>query len=131
MGAQIDVKANDNCTPFLMAVAAGSAESAQLLRESGADVHASTSDIKNCIHLAVDNGHLEMLQLLLEDKKTSENLYKSDARERVPLHNAATSPNIKVPINHFFSMFSCYSRNFIASLPRLHVLGLQDVLQSR
>ena len=111
-----------------MAVAAGSAESAQLLRESGADVHASTSDIKNCIHLTVDNGHLEMLQLLLEDKKTSENLYKSDARERVPLHNAATSPNIKVTINNFF--FSCYFRSFIASFPKLQVLALQDVLHS-
>ena len=115
LGAQIDIKANDNCTPFLMAVAAGSVESAQLLRESGADVHASTSDIKNCLHLAVDNGHLELLQHLLEDKKTSENLYKSDARERVPLHDAATSPNIKVSISNFF--FSSYSRSFIAGFP--------------
>ena len=96
-----------------MAVAAGSVESAQLFRESGADVHASTSDVKNCLHLAVDSEHLEMLQLLLEDKKTSENLYKSDARERVPLHNAATCPNIKVPITNF--IFSSYSRSFIAS----------------
>lgn len=108
MGAPIDIKANDNRTPFLMAVAAGSVESAQQFRESGADVHASTSDMKNCLHLAVDNGHLEMLQLLLEHKKTSENLYKSDARERVPLHNAAVSPNIKVPINNSF--FSGYPR---------------------
>ena len=88
-----------------MAVAAGSVESALIFRESGADVHASTSDIKNCLHLAVDNGHLELLQLLLEDKKTSENLYKSDARERVPLHDAATSPNIKVPVSNSFFNF--------------------------
>ena len=108
MGAQIDIKANDNRTPFLMAVAAGSVESAQLFRESGADVHASTSDMKNCLHLAVDSGHLEILQLLLEHEKTSENLYMSDARERVPLHNAAVSPNIKVPFGSSF--FSSYSR---------------------
>lgn len=108
MGAPIDIKANDNRTPFLTAVAAGSVESARQFRESGADVHASTSDMKNCLHLAVDNGHLEMLQLLLEHKKTSENLYKSDARERVPLHNAAVSPSIKVPINNSF--FSSYPR---------------------
>lgn len=120
MGAQIDIKANDNRTPFLMAVAAGSVESAQLFRESGADVQACTSDMKNCLHLAVDNGHLEMLQLLLEREKVSENLYKSDARERVPLHNAAISPNIKVPINNFF--FFSLSRSFIDSFTSLQVL---------
>lgn len=96
LGAQIDIKANDNRTPFLMAVAAGSVESVRLFLESGTDVHACTTDMKNCLHLAVDNGHLEMLQLLLANKKASENLYKSDAFERVPLHNAAISPNIKV-----------------------------------
>lgn len=98
-----------------MAVAAGSVESALLFRESGADVHASTSDIKNCLHLAVDNGHLELLQLLLEDKKTSENLYKSDARERVPLHDAATSPNIKVPVSNSFFNFVVIGVLFLVS----------------
>lgn len=120
MGAQIDIKANDNRTPFLLAVAAGSVESARLFRESGADVQACTSDMKNCLHLAVDNGHLEMLQLLLEHEKASENLYKSDARERVPLHNAAISPNIKVPINNSF--FFSLSRSFIDSFTSLQVL---------
>lgn len=81
-----------------MAVAAGSVESARLFLDSDADVCACTSDMKNCLHLAVENGHLEMVQLLLENKKATENLYKSDAFERVPLHNAATSPNIKVPL---------------------------------
>ena len=84
-----------------MAVAAGSVESARLFLDSGTDVHACTLDMKNCLHLAVDNGHLEMLQLLLEHKKASENLYKSDGFDRVPLHNAATSPNIKVPKDCF------------------------------
>ena len=96
MGAPLDSKANDNRTPFLEAVVAGSVESARLLLDSGADAFASTSEMKNCLHLAVDNGHLEMVQLLLENKTAKENLYKSDTFERVPLHNAAIYPDIKV-----------------------------------
>ena len=96
---QIDIKADDNLTPFLMAVAAGSVESARLFMESGADVGACTSEMKNCVHLAVENGHLEMVELLLENTEATENLYRSDALERVPLHFAAISPNIKVHIN--------------------------------
>ena len=96
LGAQIDSKASDNRTPFLEAVAAGSVEGARLFLDSGADVFAYTSEMRNCLHLAVDNGHLEMVQLLLENKKATENLYKSDTFERVPLHNAAICPDIKV-----------------------------------
>lgn len=93
---QIDLKADDNRTPFLMAVAAGSVESARIFLESGADVLACTSEMKNCVHLAVETGHLEMVELLLGNMVANENLYRSDAWERVPLHNAAVSPNIKV-----------------------------------
>ena len=79
-----------------MAVAAGRVESARFFLESGADVRGCTSEMKNCVHLAVENGHLEMVELLLENTEVTENLYRSDAWERVPLHNAAISPNIKV-----------------------------------
>lgn len=96
LGAQIDLKADDNLTPLLMAVAAGSVESARLFLESGADVRACTSEMKNCVHLAVENGHLEMVELLIQNAEATENLYRSDAWERVPLHDAAISPNIKV-----------------------------------
>ena len=90
------MKADDNRTPFLMAVAAGSVEGARFFLESGADVRACTSEMKNCVHLAVENGHLEIVQLLLNNTEATENLYRSDTWERVPLHNAAISPNIKV-----------------------------------
>ena len=90
------MKADDNRTAFLMAVAAGRVESARFFLESGADVRACTSEMKNCVHLAVENGHLEMVELLLKNTEVTENLYRSDAWERVPLHNAAISPNIKV-----------------------------------
>lgn len=96
LGAQIDLKADDNLTPLLTAVAAGSVESARLFLESGADVRACTSEMKNCVHLAVENGHLEMVELLIQNAEATENLYRSDAWERVPLHDAAKSPNIKV-----------------------------------
>ena len=90
------MRADDNRTAFLMAVAAGSVESARFFLESGADVGACTSEMKNCVHLAVENGHLEMVELLLENTEVTENLYRSDCFERVPLHKAAISPNIKV-----------------------------------
>jgi len=96
LGAQIDLTADDNLTPLLMAVAAGSVESARLFLESGADVRACTSEMKNCVHLAVENGHLEMVELLIQNAEATENLYRSDAWERVPLHDAAISPNIKI-----------------------------------
>ena len=90
------MKADNNLTPFLLAVAAGRVESARIFLESGADVRACTSEMKHCLHLAVENGHLEMVQLLVEDSKAVENLSQLDVWERVPLHNAAISPNIKV-----------------------------------
>ena len=96
LGAEIDAKSDDNRTPFLMAVASGNVDTVRILLELGADVHACTKEMKTCLHLAVEKGHLEMVELLLGNAEVKENLYRSDALERVPLHNAAISPNIKV-----------------------------------
>ncbi|XP_068698490.1 transient receptor potential cation channel subfamily A member 1-like isoform X2 [Montipora foliosa] len=96
LGAEIDAKSDDNRTPFLMAVASGNVYTVRILLELGADVHACTKEMKTCLHLAVEKGHLEMVELLLGNAEVKENLYRSDALERVPLHNAAISPNIKI-----------------------------------
>ena len=102
LGAQIDLRSDDNRTPFLMAVATGNVDTARMLLESGTDVHACTKDMKNCLHLAVENGRLEMVELLLGNTEVKDNLYRSDILERVPLHNAAISPNVKVSFSFLF-----------------------------
>ena len=83
-------------SPFLNAVAAGHTESAWVLLRLGADVNATDLLTKTCVHIAIENGHINMLTMLLENGLGTTNLYKADLWDRVALHYAAKSENIKV-----------------------------------
>ena len=83
-------------SPFLNAVAAGHIDSARVLLQLGADVNATDLLMKTCVHIAVENEQLEMLAMLLESQHGTRNLNKADLWDRVPLHYAAKSKDIKV-----------------------------------
>ena len=92
----IDTRDAESSTPFLDAVAAGQTKCAQLLLQRGADFKASDIFMKNCIHMAVENEHLETLHVLLEEKSILFNLYSPDVNEMVPLHYAAMVKDVRV-----------------------------------
>ncbi len=83
-------------SPFLNAVAFGHIDSAMVLLKLGADVNSTDLLMKNCVHIAVENEHLKLLAMLLESCSGTKNLYKTDLWDRVPLHYAAKSKDIKV-----------------------------------
>lgn len=100
-----DPRDSDGVTPFLAAVAAGHTNCAKLLLESGADITARDKYQRCCIHLAVENGKVEILTMLLE-RSGSQLANVPDIHERTALHYAAFSTNIKVNafiLNLFFS----------------------------
>lgn len=83
-------------SPFLNAVAAGHIDSVRVLLKLGADVNATDLLMKTCVHIAVENEQLKMLAVLLQSRPGITNLYKADLWDRVPLHYAAKSKDIKV-----------------------------------
>ena len=95
-GANVNTHDGEGRTPFLNAVAAGHVGSARVLLKLGADVNATDLLMKTCVHIAVENEQLTMLAMLLESRPGTTNLYKADLWDRVPLHYAAKSKNIKV-----------------------------------
>lgn len=94
--AKLDARDIEGRSPFLNAVAAGHIESALLLHTRGADIHATDLLTKNCVHIAVENEHLNVLGMLLDKRSGAHNLNKGDIFGRVPLHYAATTENIKI-----------------------------------
>ena len=95
-GAKVNIHDGEGRTAFLNAVAAGHVGSAKLLHKLGADVTATDLLMKTCVHIAVENEQLKMLAMLLESSTGTTNLYKVDLWDRVPLHYAAKSKDIKV-----------------------------------
>ena len=95
-GVPIDTRDAQRSTPFLDAVAAGQTKCAQLLLQRGANIKASNIYMKNCIHMAVENEYLETLCILLQESSVLRNLYRPDVKERVPLHYAAMSKDVRV-----------------------------------
>ena len=94
--ARITARDSDGRSPFLNAVAAGRIDSARVLIEKGADLSVTDLLMKNCIHIAVETENVQMLCLLLDNQVGLSNLYKSDLWDRVPLHYAAKTKDIKV-----------------------------------
>ena len=95
-GAKVNIHDGEGQSPFLNTVAAGHIDSARVLIKAGADVNATDLLMKTCVHIAVENGHLKILAMLLENRHGTRNLYKADLWDRVPLHYAAKSKDIKV-----------------------------------
>lgn len=92
----MNVRDGEGRSPFLNAVAAGRIDSARVLLQLGADNTATDLLMKTSVHVAVENEHLTMLAMLLESRSGTNNLYKADLWDRVPLHYAAKSEDIKV-----------------------------------
>jgi len=95
-GAKVNARDDDGRSPFLIAVAAGNIDSARVLLQLGAENTVTDLLLKTSVHLAVEKEHLTMLSMLLESRSGTNNLYKADLWDRVPLHYAAKSKNIKV-----------------------------------
>ena len=98
-GAKVNIHDGEGQSPFLNAVAAGYIDSARVLIKAGADVNATDLLMKTCVHIAVENEQLKILAMLLECRHGTRNLYKADLWDRVPLHYAAKSKDIKVKGN--------------------------------
>ena len=95
-GAKLNTLDGEGRTPFLNAVAAGTVGSARVILKLGADVNTTDLLMKTCVHIAVENEQLKMLSMLLASRPGTTNLYKVDLWDRVPLHYAAKSKDIKV-----------------------------------
>lgn len=116
----IDTRDAQSSTPFLDAVAAGQTKCAQLLLQRGADFKASDIFMKNCIHMAVENEHLETLHMLLEEKSILLNLYSPDVNEMVPLHYAAMVKDVRVGTVLKGSMYTLICHPFFLTDPLLN-----------
>jgi len=77
-------------------VESGKTDSALLLLSKGAEINVCDAMMRNGLHLAIENGQLETLKALLEIPGCMKNLYSPDMQERVPLHCAAISDDVKV-----------------------------------
>lgn len=97
-GVDVDPRDYSNQTPFLVAVAScrTNTDTVKVLLNRGAQIDASDGYMKNCLHLAVENGNIKVLKLLLEYDSALEMLNTRDIQERVPLHYAAMSEDIEV-----------------------------------
>lgn len=94
--AKLNARDGEGRSPFLNAVAAGHVEAARALLQHGADISATDLLMKTCVHLAVENEKLKMLAMLLETREGTNNLSKADLWDRVPLHSAALTKDIKI-----------------------------------
>lgn len=94
--AKLNARDGEGRSPLLNAVAAGHVEAVRALLQHGADISATDLLMKTCVHLAVENERLKMLAMLLETRAGTNNLSKADLWDRVPLHSAAITKDIKV-----------------------------------
>ena len=101
--AKINARDSEGRSPFLNAVAAGHVDCARVLLKIGADLSAADLHMKTCLHIAVENEHLEMLSMLLESRAGVSCLNRGDLKDRVPLHYAAKTRDIKVTLER-----NCY-----------------------
>lgn len=95
-GAKLNARDVDGRSPFLNAVAAGHVDSARVLLDLGADFSATDLHMKTCVHIAVEHEHLDILSMLLGGRPGINCLNKGDLRDRVPLHYAANTTDIKI-----------------------------------
>ncbi|XP_031557742.1 transient receptor potential cation channel subfamily A member 1-like isoform X3 [Actinia tenebrosa] len=96
-GADVDPRDKSNQTPFLVAVASKrtNVNTVKLLLGRGAQINAQDAYLKTCLHLAIENQNIEIVNLLLEYDSGLENLNSPDVQERVPLHYAALCKDVK------------------------------------
>ena len=112
--AKINARDSEGRSPFLNAVAAGHVDCARVLLKIGADLSAADLHLKTCLHIAVENEHLEMLSMLLESRAGVSCLNRGDLKDRVPLHYAAKTRDIKVTLERNCYCY-CYCYCFITA----------------
>ena len=112
--AKINARDSEGRSPFLNAVAAGHVDCARVLLKIGADFSAADLHMKTCLHIAVENEHLEMLSMLLESRAGVSCLNRGDLKDRVPLHYAAKTRDIKVTLERNCYCY-CYCYCFITA----------------
>lgn len=83
---------NHQHTPLFAAVKHGSIPMIKLLIESGANPMAQSSDKKIPLDLAIHNGNIDVVRLLLDELKEDADEY----RKVFPLHDAVNKQQIKV-----------------------------------
>ena len=82
-------------TPLMCAVWKGQNEVVDFLIKSGAKIDLTDINDKTVIHLAIEEGHADTLQLLIL-KSSSDLINAVDKDYKTPLHSAAASGNIQV-----------------------------------
>ena len=124
-GASLDLKDKNGMTPFLSAVFTGNKASAALLMELGTDFAACDNRLRSCIHAAVENEDITMLNLLLQETG-SELLNTRDIRGRTPLHYAALSRKHEVL---FVTTFTIHM-NFLVILIYHQIISIVVIINT-
>ena len=113
-GAAVDAIDLQDQTAFLKAIKFGFKQSAELLLDRGADIHATDVTMKNCVHLMVLYGHAhkeDLLDLILH-RDDGKLLKMTDAELRSPVHFAAENGDNKVRplgLSCSSSLYSCFT----------------------
>jgi ankyrin repeat protein len=93
-GAEVDVQGRGNRTPLRGASCSGHLETVQWLLSRSANLTVRDEDIGHSpMHAAAHFGHVEVSQLLLQDKADNN---AQDLHGRIPLHNASEEGHVNV-----------------------------------
>ena len=90
----IDARDDDMFTVLLRATCNDDLELLEYLIENGSDIFSKTTDGRNCLHLAAENGHLEICKALLQ--KYNFDIDATDDSSWTVLHGAAWSGDLEL-----------------------------------
>ena len=99
----VDITNDDGWTPLQLCSKNGTCGFFHSLVEMGSDVFLKTNDGANCLHIAAENGNLDLCKMLLE--KYDFDIHMKDDRGATPLHFCALSGNQEL-FNFFVRMGS-------------------------
>lgn len=87
-GVFVDIPGNNLCSALMVAVEIGDVETAELFIRKGASLMARNAQGDMAIHIAVRNGHADLVNLLLDTKQCPIDV--CGALDRTPLMNAGS-----------------------------------------
>nr|XP_022316497.1 transient receptor potential cation channel subfamily A member 1-like [Crassostrea virginica] len=94
-GGDINMKTKDGMTPLILACSKGLLETVDFLLNNGAQISQADNLMRNALHWAVENAHLEVLLYLLK-KSDSVMLEAMDHQEQTIMHYAAKLGNVAI-----------------------------------